>query len=98
MDTPIDHYVDDYRKKRDFMYEELSSHYEIVKPTGSFYFFPKLPLGTTGREFMRKAISENLLLIPGQVFSERDSHFRIAFAVSDEKLQHGAEILKKIAN
>ena len=97
MDTPIDHYVEQYRQKRDFMYDELAPYYEIAKPTGSFYLFPKLPAGISGRDFMKKAISHNLLLIPGNVFSQRDTHFRLAYAVSDEKLQQGAEILKKIA-
>ncbi len=97
LDTPIGDYVDQYRHKRDYMIDALANHYEIVKPNGSFYLFPKLPDGISGREFMKKAIANNLLLIPGTVFSARDTHFRLAYAVSDEKLQAGVEILKKIA-
>lgn len=98
LDTPIDHYVDEYRKKRDFMFGELSKYYEIVKPDGSFYLFPKLPAGVSGQEFVHKAIENNLLLIPGNVFSNQDTHFRLAYAVGDEKLQRGIDVLKKIAS
>lgn len=98
LETSIDHYVEQYRGKRDYMLDELSRHYEIVKPDGSFYLFPRLPDGVSGDEFGRLAIDNNLLLIPGHVFSMQDTHFRIAYAVSDEKLQQGVEILKRIAS
>jgi len=69
-----------------------------VKPDGSFYFFPKLPNGVSGREFLQRAIDHNMLLIPGNVFSDQDTHFRIAYAVSDTKLEQGVEVLKQIAS
>lgn len=97
LETSIDHYVVEYRKKRDYMYDELSKYYEMVKPNGSFYLFPKLPAGVSGRELLGKAIDNNLLLIPGNVFSNQDTHFRLAYAVADEKLQQGIEVMKKIA-
>ena len=34
-----------------------------------------------------------MLIIPGNVFSERDTHFRISYATTDERLQQGCEIL-----
>lgn len=98
LDTPIDQYVVEYRKKRDYMFDELSKYYNIVKPNGSFYLFPELPAGVTGKEFVSKAIENNLLLIPGNVFSDQDTHFRLAYAVSDDKLQQGVEVLRKIAS
>ncbi len=97
LDTPIDHYVAEYRKKRDYMFSELSKYYEVVRPDGSFYLFPRLPAGTSGDEFVKRAIGNNLLLIPGNVFSMQDTHFRIAYAVSDSKLEQGIEVLKRIA-
>ena len=45
-------------------------------------------------EFVEKAIKNNVLIIPGNVFSERDTHFRISYATSDEKIQQGVEILR----
>jgi aspartate/methionine/tyrosine aminotransferase len=85
-----------YRRKRDMLYEGLAEHYELVKPSGAFYAFPKLPWGT-GMEFAERAIANNLLLIPGHVFSRRDTHFRISYAVADATIERGIEVLRKLA-
>jgi len=98
LDSPIDHYVAEYRKKRDYVADELARYYDFAKPNGSFYFFPRLPEGMSGRDFVTKAIENNLLLIPGNVFSRQDTHFRVAYAVSDDKLQQGMDVLKKLSN
>ena len=44
-----------------------------------------------------KAIANNVLIIPGNVFSEKDTHFRISYATSDEKIEQGVEILRGLA-
>ncbi len=88
--------VADYRKKRDFLYNGLiEAGYEVVKPMGSLYAFPKAPWGT-GMEFVETCIKNNLLAIPGNCFSEQDTHFRLVFAAADETLAKGVEILKKL--
>ena len=89
-------YVEAYRRKRDMIYEGLKDRYEIVKPASAFYVFPKVPRGT-GQDFVAKAIESNLLVIPGNVFSEQDSHFRIAYAADAETIRRGIEILRKLA-
>jgi aspartate aminotransferase/aminotransferase len=38
-----------------------------------------------------------VLVIPGNVFSSRNTHFRLSYATSDEKLRQGLDILVKIA-
>jgi aspartate aminotransferase/aminotransferase len=38
-----------------------------------------------------------VLIIPGNVFSKRDTHFRISYATTDEKLKEGCEILNSLA-
>ena len=38
-----------------------------------------------------------MLIIPGNVFSEQDTHFRISYATTDEKIEKGIEILRKLA-
>ena len=40
----------------------------------------------------------NMLIIPGSVFSERASHFRICYTVKDEALKKSAEQLCKLAD
>ncbi len=89
-------YVEQYKKRRDMLCEGLRGRFEIVKPDGAFYMFVKTPWGT-GSEFVAKAIENNLLIIPGNVFSERDTHFRIVFAAAEETIERGIEILNRIA-
>ena len=50
----------------------------------------------TAANFCTKAIASNVLMIPGNVFSERDTHFRISYATTDEKLIRGCEILNSL--
>ena len=64
-----------------------------MKPEGAFYIFPRSPSGIAGSAFVTKAIENNVLIIPGNVFSERDTHFRISYATTDERLQRGCQIL-----
>lgn len=92
----LSNHVNDYRKKRDFICSELADYYEIAKPNGAFYVFPKAPCDS-GAAFVERAISENLLIVPGNIFSHRDSHFRISFAASNETLRRGVEVLKRLA-
>jgi aspartate aminotransferase/aminotransferase len=96
IDCDVSSYVNAYRKKRDLIYEGLKDKFELVRPSGAFYAFVKAP-GGKASEFVEKAIANNVLVIPGNVFSERDTHFRISYATSDEKIQRGIEILKKLA-
>ena len=96
MDTDISSHVRAYAGKRDKLIAGLADNFEIVKPGGAFYVFPKLPWGT-GQEFVEAAIENNLMVIPGNIFSDADTHFRISYAASDEKLQQGIDVLNKIA-
>jgi aspartate aminotransferase/aminotransferase len=88
--------LEDYHRKRDLMVAELEQHYEIHGGQGAFYLFLKTPWGT-GTEFVTEAIRNNLLIIPGNVFSQQDTHFRLSFAAEDETLKKGAEVLRKLA-
>jgi aspartate aminotransferase/aminotransferase len=96
LDCDIRAYVDDYRRKRDRIYAGLRDRFDVVKPAGAFYVFPRAPWGT-GTEFVAEAIHNNLLIIPGSVFSRADSHFRISYAASDETLGRGIDILNRLA-
>ncbi|MHC4543429.1 MAG: pyridoxal phosphate-dependent aminotransferase [Planctomycetota bacterium] len=96
LDYDVSDFVDEYRIKRDLIYEGLKDKFELVKPGGAFYAFVKAP-GGKGTEFVERAIKNNVLIIPGNVFSEKDTHFRISYATSDEKIRQGVEILRKLA-
>jgi len=84
-----------YAKKRDIIYEGIKDKFEVKKPDGAFYIYPKAPCAS-GSEFVKKAIENNLLIIPGNVFSEHDTHFRISFAASNDTILRGIEILNNL--
>ena len=92
-------YIDAYRQKRDRVVTGLSEYFEINSPGGAFYVFPKVPGNgkITATEFVQKAIDRNVLVIPGNVFSSRDTHFRISYATTDAKLDAGIAILRELA-
>jgi aspartate aminotransferase/aminotransferase len=96
MDVDMTPQVDDYRRKRDFVLHELADDYEIQKPGGAFYIFPKAPWGTAS-EFVARAIENELLIIPGNIFSRQDTHFRISYAASQQTLERGVEVLRKLS-
>jgi aspartate aminotransferase/aminotransferase len=97
MNVSMKEAVDAYRRKRDIVHDRLSRKFELVRPAGAFYIFPKAPAGISATDFVTQAIKHNVLIIPGNVFSERDTHFRISYATTDEKLIKGCEILNSIA-
>ncbi len=92
----VSEYVEEYRRKREFMISELRDDFEIEGGGGAFYLFPRAPWGT-GTEFVTEAINNNLLIIPGNVFSPSDTHFRISYAAEDAVLERGVELLRHLA-
>jgi aspartate/methionine/tyrosine aminotransferase len=96
LDQDLTAQIEGYRRKRDLVIEALSDDFELSLPEGAFYAFPRAPWGT-GSEFVAEAIKNNLLIIPGNVFSRRDTHFRISYAVDDKTLGRGLELLRKLA-
>jgi len=97
LNTDITGHINDYRRKRDLFYDGMKDRLEVVKPTGAFYAFVKAP-GGNATAFVEQAIKNNVLIIPGSVFSERDTHFRVSFATSDEQISKGVDRLCNIRN
>ena len=99
LECETEDYVHAYRKKRDLLYDGLKDKFELAKPGGAFYAFVKAPnWAKSATEFVEKAITNNVLVIPGCVFSEKDTHFRISYATSDEKIRQGVDILCELAD
>ena len=98
LDHPMDSMIADYRKKRDMVYAGLRDRFEVVKPGGAFYIFPKVPGGwESATAFCTGAVKESLVIIAGSTFSGRDTHFRVSFAASDQTLERGIAALKRLA-
>jgi aspartate aminotransferase/aminotransferase len=85
-----------YRAKRDRMVAGLRERYDLGRPEGAFYLFPRAP-GGNGTAFVTEAVRHGLLLIPGGVFSRRDSHFRLSYAADDATLDRGIDLLNRLA-
>ncbi|MBY0521781.1 MAG: aminotransferase class I/II-fold pyridoxal phosphate-dependent enzyme [Gemmataceae bacterium] len=96
LDFDVTDIIADYRRKRDRLHDGLKDRFEIVRPGGAFYMFPKAPWGTAS-EFVAEAIRNNLLMIPGNTFSRQDTHFRLSYAAEDRTIDRGIEILNRIA-
>lgn len=96
LDTDMSARRDEYRRKRDLVWEGLREHYDAVRPDGAFYLFARAP-GGSGTKFFHRCLEENLLVVPGSAFSDVDTHFRISFAVPDEKLAAGIAALQRLA-
>ncbi|MEK6706136.1 MAG: aminotransferase class I/II-fold pyridoxal phosphate-dependent enzyme [Bdellovibrionota bacterium] len=104
--TDVSELIEGYRKKRDMVYEGLKQAYSLHKPEGAFYVYPKVPVTnpignnkdvSAADEFMRRCIENEILVVPGKTFSQKNTHFRISFAVNDETLKRGIDRLVKIA-
>lgn len=96
LDVDMSRHIAAYRAKRDRLLAGLSDRYEVTTPGGAFYAFPRAPWGTAS-EFVAEAIRNELLIIPGNIFSRRDTHFRISYAASDETIDRGLAVLRRLA-
>jgi len=94
LNSDISEYVTAYQAKRDRLLAGMKD-YKTVSG-GAFYVFAEAPWGTGG-EFVEEAIRNNLLIIPGNIFSRRDSHFRLSYAAADETIDRGIEVLQRLA-
>ncbi len=89
--------IEDYRRRRNLIYDGLKEKFEVVKPSGGFYIFPKVPNGDAD-EFCKRALEKNVLIIPGNVFSEQNTHFRISYARDIETLKEGIRRLNELVD
>jgi aspartate/methionine/tyrosine aminotransferase len=106
LDVDMSEQIDSYRQRRDMVVAGLTeAGYSVVKPGGAFYVFPQVPRSTGGasgtREsashFVARCIENELLVIPGGIFSGSDTHFRISYAASDVTIERGLEVLRRLA-
>lgn len=86
-----------YQGKRDLMVQALGDTFELAPPQGAFYMWAQPPAPWTGDDFAEAAIKDGVLIIPGSVFSERSSHFRMCYTVPDDQLRAGCEKLVALA-
>jgi len=78
--------VEPYRRRRDLLYKELTGiGYEVVKPQGAFYFFPKAPIEDEV-EFVKLLAAKKVLVVPGRGFGT-PGYFRISYCFPDRVIE-----------
>lgn len=87
--------VQDFKKRRDFIYQELKDSFNTIKPEGAFYYFLQLPEKITGEEFAEKCLEKKLLVVPGEAFSTEKNYIRISYATDFESIKRGVKLLKE---
>jgi len=93
-DVTVD--VEDYERKRDRMYRALREMgYDVVRPDGAFYFFPKTPL-EDDVEFVRKLQEKLVLTVPGRGFG-RPGYIRISYCVEMKTIETALPIFEQVA-
>ncbi|MBN2011455.1 pyridoxal phosphate-dependent aminotransferase [candidate division KSB1 bacterium] len=81
-----------YERKRDRIYQALvEAGYDVYKPEGTFYFFPKCP-SDDEIEFINVAKENRVLLVPGRGFG-RPGYFRIAYCTDDRTIERALDHL-----
>lgn len=95
LEVSIEAEVAAYQRRRDLVYAGLSQRFEVPRPDGAFYIMPRVD-ADDATAFVERAIASNVLIIPGSVFSQRASHIRISYAVPEETIRRGLEILTRL--
>ena len=88
--------IQQYRKKRDLIYNGLKDYFDFKKPQGAFYAFMKTP--KKEKEFIQDLIKHKVIVVAGSVFSQKDNYIRISYATSNEKLNKAVRIFRKMAS
>ena len=88
----------EYEGRRQMVLDAFSGVANVTRPGGAFYAFVEVPqkLNLTAAHFVEQAIAKRVLIIPGSVFSHRDTHFRLSFAAARPKLSEGLGILREL--
>jgi aspartate aminotransferase len=85
-----------YERKRNFFCDNLSAMgYQLVKPQGAFYIFPKSPIADD-LAFVEALQTKHILTVPGRGFGT-PGHFRIAYCVEDRTIERAMDGFRDVA-
>lgn len=84
-----------YQRNRDVLMDVLTeSGYEVFRPQGSFYMFPKSPLADD-LAFSRELLQHLVLVTPGTGFG-MPGYFRIAFCVDTRVVDSALPVFREL--
>ena len=85
-----------YKSNRDLLYGALTQMgYTCVYPDGAFYLFGKTP-EPDAEAFCRRAMRDNLLLVPGDSFGTK-GYVRLAYCVSRDMIERSLPVFRALA-
>lgn len=85
-----------YERKRNVLCDNLTAMgYQLVKPQGAFYIFPKVP-GGDDVAFVQALQTKHILTVPGRGFGT-PGHFRIAYCVEDHTIECAMDGFRAVA-
>ncbi|MEG6616253.1 pyridoxal phosphate-dependent aminotransferase [Peptococcaceae bacterium 1198_IL3148] len=88
--------IAEYQEKRDLLYNGLVDlGFEVIKPQGAFYLFPKSPLADDV-EFSNIAMKYNILLVPGSGYG-KPGYFRLSYCVDKKVIENSLPAWKQLA-
>jgi aspartate aminotransferase len=79
-----------YKSRRDAIYDILvESGFEVIKPLGAFYIFPKSPV-PDDIKFIRELQKHHILGVPGTGFG-KPGYFRLAYCVDMDVIERSRQ-------
>jgi len=89
--------VQEYARRRDALYEALvDAGYQVVKPQGAFYLFPKSPIEDDVAFVADLQRSYHVLTVPGSGFG-KPGYFRISYCVEMEVIERSLDRFRDAA-
>jgi len=88
--------IAEYQEKRDLLYDNLTEMgFEMVKPAGAFYLFPKSPV-PDDVAFVKAAQKHNVLVVPGSGFG-KSGYFRISYCINKQIIINSLPAFRELA-
>jgi aspartate aminotransferase len=85
-----------YERQRDFFCDHLTAMgYQLVKPQGAFYIFPRSPIDDDVA-FVKALQAKTILTVPGRGFGT-PGHFRIAYCVEQRTIERAMDGFQAVA-
>jgi len=92
--------TNEFKKRRDFLYNELKDIFKIAKPDGAFYLWCDISKYSNNSLEFAKNLLQNakVAVTPGIDFGEYKNYIRIAYVKDITTLQEGAKRIKEFIN
>ncbi len=95
LDVAVD--LTGYASKRARLLTALGeAGYDMVRPDGAFYMFPRVPGDMDDVAFVGVCLEERLLVVPGSGFGT-PGHFRISYAVTDRDVDLALDAFRRVS-